>query len=161
MKFLACFAVSVSLLLGCSNSGSDGQNVTKQQETVFAELSKVLSPPLPSWDCEDSGPIYEAATKIYDLDTRMKLLMANCVWKMGDTTVKAVVKGKAVGNEVETLLLKLVPTVKAFSSTDVAKMMVTSRMDGVQSTADGVTSWSVNGWLTLIIDIPLLIKATK
>ena len=159
MKSLACFAVSVSLLLGCSNSGGDAQNVTKQQETVFAELSKVLSPPLPSWDCADSGPIYEAASKTYE--ARMKLLMANCVWKMGDTTVKAMVKGKAVGNEVETLLLKLVPAVKAFSSTDVAKMMATSRMDGVQSTADGVTSWSVNGWLTLIIDIPLLIKGTK
>jgi hypothetical protein len=156
MKSVACFAVSVSLLLGCSNSGGDTQNVPKQQEIVFTELSRVLSPPLPSWDCAQSGPIYEAASKTYE--ARMKLLNANCVWKMGDTTIKAVIQG----NDVEATLLKLVPAVKAFSATDVAKMMETSGIDGIQSTNDGVTSWSYRyNWLTLIIDIPLLIKGTK
>ena len=159
MRRISIFPISVALLLGITGCGSSDsspspQKIKESQDSVVQKISLVLKPGLPNWNCDYNDPSYIEAAKSYE--ERIKLLMTNCVWAFGDTTVKAVVRGISTESE----LLQVAETTGAFSASDVAKMMATRGIDGVQSTSNGITSWSVNsGSLTLIVDIPLLISA--
>ena len=141
---------------GSSNSSPTPQQIKAKQAAVLNQMSQVLKPALPTWNCDTNDPVYR--DRPFDYKERLDFMLTNCVWSFGDSTVKAVLQ--RVPDEAE--LLELSTRVQAFSSNDVAKMMETRGIDGLQTSVDRVTSWSVgaNG-LTLIIDIPLLMSRHK
>jgi hypothetical protein len=162
-----CLFVVTSLLLvtACSNSASSTTTTVNEESVIsalrmktYATLNTLLQPPIVGWNCDVEDPTYQALPSL----TRIDAFGENCVWKVGSDTVRATLSCFVTARpcKMEEWLLKLVDSTGAFTSSDVAKMMESRSMDGLQSTDDGATSWSVGPqrYLDIIIDIPALQK---
>ena len=157
------------LSLGCS-SGSDAgdsleSTVTTNEEQFFsarivrlnAVIAAVIPVALPDWNCDADDPKFQAL----NITKRLQSLTGNCVWSTDPDVIEVdLFCGPAASSPCKNLLGDLSKKTNAFGSIDLSKMLLTRVLDGLQTSQNGFTSWTITDrGIRLIIDARGLVES--
>lgn len=150
-----CFAA-------CSSAGTS----TKSEEQLLAQVTKLKSDiskttpiQIHDWDCDITDPRFTGL----DMMKRLDALGSNCVWSPNSDVIEVeLVCGSGAKRQCDTILSDISRTTGVFESVDLSKMLASRMLDGLQTSQNGFTSWTVTErGIHLIIDARAFLDAEE
>lgn len=174
---LGCVAICIALLASCSSGSNtsevssgetqpDATSTTTGESTINARLARLKSVVagqipvvVPNWNCDADDPGFQKL----DIVTRLNSVTGDCVWSTDSSVIELdLFCGLAADRPCDQKLRALMESTNAFNSIDLAKMLVTRVLDGIQTSQDGFVTWSITDrGIRLIIDARQLVESGK
>jgi hypothetical protein len=132
-------------------------------EKRLARLKSVIAGqipvPIPQWNCDPEDQKFKQAGPV----TQFSALTGDCLWSSDSSILELdLFCGQAAERSCDVKLRSLMESTGAFNSLDLAKMMATRVLDGLQTSQDGFVTWSISGrGIRLIIDAAGLVESGR